>query len=93
VVGEQLEASVGAECCQSAGFGGVVGAVEAAQAECGVAEAGHDLRRGARTHGGSVLVEGDVAHPVYGVLDAPMTAEPRGDHGGGQSSPLPDRTA
>jgi hypothetical protein len=35
---------------------------------------------GAGAHGGAVLVEGDVAHPVHSVFDAPVVAQPGGDH-------------
>ncbi len=46
------------------------------------------LRRVAMTRGcvsgadlGAVLVEGDVAHPVQSVLDAPVALDPRGEDG------------
>ena len=63
MVGEEVDAAVAAEGGASAGFGYVVGAIQAVQVQCGAAQAGHDLRRGARAHGAAVLVEGDVADP------------------------------
>ena len=52
-----------------------MGAVAAADERDGeVAAGGERLRGGARPHLAAVLVEGDVAHPVDAVLDAPMPA-------------------
>ncbi len=42
-----------------------------------VAETRHDLRPGAGADLGAVFVEGDVAHPVEAVLDAPVAAVER----------------
>lgn len=52
----------------------VVVAVESEQAECGVAEGGHDLRSAAGAGLGVVLGVGDVADPVQSVLDRPVPA-------------------
>ncbi|WP_205324723.1 hypothetical protein [Glycomyces sp. YM15] len=47
-----------------------------------VAERGHGAGRGPGMNGRGVLAEGDVSDVVAGVLDAPLTADERGDLGG-----------
>lgn len=49
------------------------------QVEGGVAEAGHDLRAGAGADLAAVLVEGDVANVVRGILDHPVSPQIFGD--------------
>src|SRR4051795_2899008 len=59
--------------------GDVGGAAEAVQADCEVAQGGHDLRAGSDADLGQVLGEGDVADPVQAVLDLPVPADPGGE--------------
>src|SRR5829696_2889805 len=60
--------------------GDVGGAVEAEQADRGVAQGGHHVWAGAGADLGAVLVEGDVPDPVGSVLDAPVALNPRGEN-------------
>lgn len=60
--------ATGAEGGDAAGFGDVVGAVEAVQVYRGVTERRQDLRAAAGVRGVTVLVEGRIAHPVHAVV-------------------------
>ena len=80
MVCEQVEAAVCPEGGDPAGFGDVVGSGEAVHVQNCVSQAGHDLWGGAGVYGGAVLGEGHVADPMDNVLDAPVAAQPGGDH-------------
>jgi hypothetical protein len=58
----------------AAGCGDVFGTSETKQADGEVAKRGEHLSTVALAHLGSVLIEGDVTHPVEGVLDGPVAS-------------------
>jgi hypothetical protein len=74
MVGEEAKSAVVAEGGDAAGLGDVVCSVDAVQVDRGVAERREDVGCVAGARGGSVLVEGDITHPVHGILDAPVLA-------------------
>ncbi len=68
---------IGAQCRRDVGMAGA-----AQDPDGGIAQGGHDLGRMARANLAAIFIEGDVAHPMQAVLDAPM-APPKGGQAGG----------